>query len=327
MQESPFVLLHRLAIGYAIPRCLHAIAEIGIADQLEDEPQTATALASAAGVHAEPLERVMRLLCAHGVFEWRSGRFAHSAASRLLRKDHPQSQRPAVRMLGRAWQLRVFEELEYTVRTGRPSAEKVIPNGFGYFAEHPEEGQLFDAAMTAMAYDVIPSVLAAYDFSPFPVIGDIGGGRGHLLAAILQATPNVGGVVFDLPGVIASEPAPPSHRLERRSGDFFKDDLPACDCYVLKDVIHDWGDEDAKRILVAVRRAARGGARILLLETLYEDGGNLEFVTLFDVHMMLAGGKQRTRSEFERLYREAGWRLERVIGTRSRLSIVEGVAI
>jgi O-methyltransferase domain len=330
MQESAFALLHRLAIGYAIPRCLHIVTELGIADQLDNEPKTAAALASVAGVEEEPLERVMRVLCAHGVFERQSGRFAHSPASRLLRQDHPQSQRPLVRLLGRPWQLRLFEALEYTVRTGHPCAEQVIPGGFGYFAEHPEEGELFDAAMTAMSHESIPSVLAAYDFARFPVIGDIGGGRGHLLAAILEATPNARGIVFDLASVPGSEPDALSHRwshrLERRAGDFFKDDLPDCDCYILKEVIHDWSDAEAKRILAAVRRAARDGARVLLLETLATEDGGSQFATVYDVHMMLAGGKQRTSSQFERLYREAGMRLERVIPTHSRISILEGIA-
>jgi O-methyltransferase domain/Dimerisation domain len=327
MQESPFMQLHRLATGYAIPRCLHVVTELGIADYLSEEPATAAALASAVQVQAEPLERILRLLCTQGIFEWRSGRFAHTSASRLLRKDHPQSQRALVRMLGRAWQLRLFEELEFTVRTGRPASEKVMPNGFGYFAELPEEGELFDAAMAALSQEPVPKVLAAYDFSRFSVIGDIGGGRGHLLVAILEVTPNAKGILFDLANVTADIPAALAQRLARRSGDFFTDELPACDCYLLKEVIHDWGDAEARRILAAVRRAARMGSRILLLEMLNPDDAPAPFAALYDVHMMLAGGRQRTAAELERLYGDAGFRLERIIPTGSRLSIVEGIAI
>lgn len=321
------MLLHRLASGYAIPRCLHVVTELGIADRLGDEPQTAAALASAAGVQAQPLERVMRLLSTEGVFVWRSGRFAHSAASRLLRKDHPQSQRALVRLLGRSWQLHLFEELEHVVRTGRPASDKVMPNGFGFFAEHPEEGELFDAAMAALSEESVPSILAAYDFARFAVIGDIGCGRGHLLVSILEATPNPTGVLFDLPSVTATIPAALAQRLSRRSGDFFRDELPSCDCYLLKEVIHDWGDAEAGRILLAVRRAARAHARILLLETLNPEDAPSPFATLYDVHMMLAGGRQRTAMELEHLCRAAGFRIERVIPTGSRVSIVEGSAL
>ncbi|HTW38378.1 MAG TPA: methyltransferase [Steroidobacteraceae bacterium] len=327
MPESPFLLLHRLATGYAIPRCLHVVTELGIADRLGDEPQTAAALALAAGVQAQPLERVMRLLSTEGVFVLRSGRFAHSAASRLLRKDHPRSQRALVRLLGRSWQLRLFEELEYVVRTGHPASDKVMPNGFGFFAEHPEEGELFDAAMAALSEESVPGILAAYDFSRFAVIGDIGCGRGHLLLAILEATPNATGVLFDLPSVPVEIPAPLAHRAVKRSGDFFRDELPSCDCYLLKEVIHDWGDAEAGRILTAVRRAAPAQARILLLETLHPEDAAAPFAALYDVHMMLAGGRQRTPGELERLCRAAGLRIERVIPTGSRVSIVEGIAV
>ncbi len=48
----------------------------------------------------------------------------------------------------------------------------------------------------------IAVILGAYDFSRFSIIGDIGGGRGHLLRAILHATPLASGVLFDQPQVI-----------------------------------------------------------------------------------------------------------------------------
>jgi len=85
-------------------------------------------------------------------------------------------------------------------------------------------------------------VLSAYDFSPFSKIGDIGGGRGHLLQAVLEATPGATGVLFDQPHVIAESASLASKRLSLQSGDFFKDALLACDAYLVMEVIHDWND-------------------------------------------------------------------------------------
>ncbi len=138
-----------------------------------------------------------------------------------------------------------YQDFKSTVCTGRPAAEKVIPEGvFAYLADHPELGQIFDAAMTAKGQVEIPIVLGAYDFSRFGTIADIGGGRGHLLQAILKATPTAKGVLFDLPQVINNVQSSASDRLRLQGGDFFKDALPICDAYVLMEVIHDWSDAE-----------------------------------------------------------------------------------
>jgi hypothetical protein len=94
-------------------------------------------------------------------------------------------------------------ELEYSIRTGKPSADKVLPGGlWGYMAAHPDASRVFDDAMTAKAHGQIAGVLAAYDFSSFGTIADIRGGRGHLLQAVLSTAPRTSGVLFDQPHVI-----------------------------------------------------------------------------------------------------------------------------
>src|SRR5688572_23178701 len=107
--------LLQLAAGYWVPRCLHAVANLGVADALEDTPQTAAALADAIGADPEALNRVLRLLSAYGVFEYRDGLVAHSPASRLLRADHPRSMRSLARMCGLSALWDAVGELEYSI--------------------------------------------------------------------------------------------------------------------------------------------------------------------------------------------------------------------
>jgi C-methyltransferase len=120
--------------------------------------------------------------------------------------------------------------------------------------------------MVSKSRTVLPAVAEAYDFSPFATIADIGGGRGHLLKLVLDRAPHARGVLFDLPHVVAeAEPAP---RLTLAPGSFFADELPRANAYLLMDLLHDWDDADAARILQAVRRAASSGAKLLIVETL-----------------------------------------------------------
>jgi hypothetical protein len=304
------------------------VADLGVADALEETPRTATDLAASVSAHRDALGRVLRLLAAHGIFEMQGETFRHSPASRLLRTDHPQSMRAFAQMFGLPIFWATYEALEHSVRTGLPAASKVFPEGFwAYLAQRPEEGHVFNAAMGAKAQGAVAGILASYDFSGFDLIGDIGGGSGHLLRAVLDASPNAKGVLFDLPHVIEEDAGVASERLTLQAGDFFQDALPTCDAYLLMEIIHDWGDEESVAILQAVRRAAPPHARLLVIETIVPDDSGPDWSKMLDIHMLaLLGGRQRTQQEYEALLVRSGFLFQREIDTRAGISILEAEA-
>ena len=328
-ERTPLQLIVQTALGFGLSRCLHVVAELGVADHIGEKPATAHELGPLVDADPDSLGRVMRVLCDHGIFQLNAGRFAHTPVSRLLKSDHPQSLRSYVRMIGLPWFWGAYRHLENAVRSGKPTVEKVIPEGiWSHLAEHPDEARLFNEAMTGKAQADVASVLSSYDFSRFRSVADIGGGRGHLLAAVLDATPGLRGVLFDLPRVIEAVKGLASDRLELQPGDFFVDQLPACDAYLMMEVIHDWNDADSVRILSAVRRAAPAGARLLVVELLIPEDVGPNSGALLDLAMMtLLGGKQRTRHEYGNLYAASGFRLDRVIAMPSDASIIEGTAV
>jgi len=325
IEPNPFETLRQTAAGYCLSRALHVVANLAVADKLDETPRTAAELAMSAGAHPEALGRVLRLLSAHGIFEADDGKFKHSPASRMLRTDHPQSMRDYVRMFGLSPFWGTFEEMEQSVRTGLPAGEKVIPGGlWAYFAEHPEASAIFNATMGTKAQTQIAAVLAAYDFSDFKLIGDIGGGRGHLLSAVLERVPTAKGVLFDLPHVVEDSAGAVSPRLTRQAGDFFKDKLPVCDLYLVMEVIHDWSDAESVSILKAIRRAAPSHAKLLVIEEMVPDAPGPAWSKMLDIHMLaLIGGKQRTRREYKVLFDAAGFSFKREIDTGAGISILE----
>jgi hypothetical protein len=327
MGSNPVSTVLQIAGGYCLPRCLHVVANLGVADALNETPRTAADLAASVGAHPDALGRVLRLLAAHGVFECQGDTFRHSLASRLLRTDQPQSLHAIARMFGLPINWDICRALEHTVRTGLPAADKVFPGGFwAYFAEHPEENGIFNAAMAAKAHGQIAGIVAAYDFSGFRMIGDIGGGRGHLLHAVLDSAPDANGVLFDLPHVVAEAASLASGRLKLQPGDFFKDALPSCDAYLLMEVIHDWGDEQASAILKAIRRSAPPDSKLLLIEQIIPADPGPDWTKTLDIHMLaLLGGRQRTRQEYEELLAGAGFSFRGEIDTRAGISILEAV--
>ena len=255
-------------------------------------------------------------------------KFRHSAASRMLRSDHPQSMRSFVRMFGLTINWDAYRELEYSVRSGRPAMEKTLPEGFwSYLEQHPDANSIFNATMSAKAQGQVPAIVSSYDFSQFHLIGDIAGGRGHLLSAILESAPDSKGVLFDLPHVTKEASAMASARLTLQPGDFFKDPLPRCDAYILMEIIHDWADKEAIAILQAVRRGAPPQSTLLLIETIVPADTGPDWAQMLDLHMLTwLGGKQRTLREYEALLDQADFSFQREIDTRTGISILEAFA-
>ena len=100
------------------------------------------------------------------------------------------------------------------------------------------------------------------------------------------------------------------------------------DAYVLKNIIHDWDDEEATQILRTVRSAAAAGAALLLVETVIPEGDGAATGKWLDMEMLVVNnGRERTESEYRRLFDAAGFQLIGVVETESRFNIVEARAV
>jgi hypothetical protein len=304
-----------LAIAYWASRCLHVVAELGVADKLGDEPQTAESLARGTGVQPQALHRVLRSLSNHGIFVHDGERFAHNDESRTLRSGAPGSMRSLARMMGLKVHWDAYRELDAAVRTGQPSIEKVTEAGlFTYRREHPQEGRIFDEAMEGKSSMAIAMVPHAYDFSPFKTIGDIGGGLGHLLQAVIETAPQAKGLLFELPDVAARARARNVPRVSYVSGDFFKDPIPACDLYMMMTVLHDWSDSQCEAILKNLRAGAPPKAKLLLIEGIVDPSARDAVVLDVDIEMLvMTTGRERTRPEWESVLSRGGFRLTRIV--------------
>jgi hypothetical protein len=326
--QTPHELIWTLTNAYVPAACLHLIADLGVADRIGEEPVPVEELAAALEADPDALDRVLSLLAAHTIFERTAGGFAHTAASRLLRSNHEMSMRAFPRMNGLPVFSTVFANLDYSVRTAAPAIQTVEPAGlWTYLRERPDEQRVFADAMSARARGDIAAILDAYDFAQFATIADIAGGYGHLLAAVLESTSAAQGVLFELPAVVTNL-AVSHERLTVRAGDFFTDPLPSADAYLLMEILHDWPDRDCREILAAIRRAAKPGAKLLVLEEiLTERGRDPEGHTLDVIMLAVTGGRERTIEELDALFAAAGFSPGHVIETASRLRVVETAAI
>ena len=328
----PPVQVFLMSEGVVISTALSLAAELGIADLLADGPQSGEELAKTTSTHPRSLHRVLRLLSSVGVFtEVQPGRFALTPLGECLRTGVPGSMRSWLRMVGLKVWFHTYGDALYSLRTGKPAFART--NGvelFDYLATHPEEGEIFNSAMSDFGQGVAAAVVEGYDFSDVDTVVDVGGGNGSFISAILRANPRMKGILFDLPHVAEGAQksiadAGLSKRCAIAGGDFFKSMPAGGDAYVLRWIIHDWDHDRALMILRNCRQAMKSTARLLLVETVIPAGDEPHPGKLVDFVMLTAlGGQERTAEEYERLLDEAGFVLRRIVPTASPMSVVEG---
>ncbi len=328
---ASFQQLMRQITGYRLSQAIHVAATLGIADLLAAGARASDDLATATKTHAPSLYRLLRALAAEGIFEEQAGRrFANNAASEMLRSDASVSAYGWALFIGRQYFWEGWGNLLHSVRTGESGvAHAVGMDPWSYRAEHPEESAIFDRAMTDTTRALSAAIVEAYDFGRFNRIADIAGGHAAQLAAILARYPGTTGVLFDQPHVVAGAGelltrAGVADRCSIVSGSFFEA-APEADAYVLKHILHDWGDDDCVRILRTLQAAAPASARLLVIERIVGPPNEDPESKLSDLNMLVGpGGIERTRDEFAVLFASGGWRLVDAYDAGPR-HILEGV--
>lgn len=309
--------------GFVVTQLLYVVSELGVGQVLADGPKTAAEVARAVGADPAALKRVLRGLALEDVVrEVDDGRFALTPLGECLAPmAGPLRVRGQVYFAG-------AQGLLDAVRHGGTAFERVHGAPFfEHLERHPEDETAFQASMAGRSEQEAGAVVAAYDFGGIERLVDVGGGRGVLLRAILAAAPDIDATLVDRARAV--EAARGNVDATCVEGDFFSE-LPAgADAYLLSRVLHDWDDEDARRILAVCRAAMPAHARLLVVDAILPERANdCPFAIRMDLHMLLLlGARERTEAEFRSLLGAAGFEVRRVVATGSPagLSVIEAV--
>ncbi|WP_051669509.1 methyltransferase [Bryobacter aggregatus] len=331
----PQQILMQLATGAWVSKCIGIVAELGVADQIGEEPRPVSELAAACGARQSELYRVLRMLASVGLFvEWPEQRFSLTATSNLLRENAPGSMRSMLRMtlFGEHW--RAWDKMLDVVQHGGIATN--LAEGMDiweFYQKNPTRAAIFNRAMTNFSEQSGPLVAEAFEFEQYGCVCDVGGGHGAQIEAILKHHPRLKGFVFDLDSVVtgANERFAASGLSDRAhavGGNFFESVAPGADIYIAKNIIHDWDDERSIRILKNIRRAMPASGRVLLLEFTAGAANVPDLGKLMDINMMaMTGGKERTAEEFASLFAASGFKLGRILPTPSPVHVVEGLPV
>ena len=330
----PETVLTQLILGSLGSQAVYVAAKLGIADLLASGAKTVDELAEAADADAPSLYRVLRALASFGVFKELDGKvFELTPTADVLRSNIPNSMRDTAIFMGEDWHWQVWGKTLYSVRTGKSAWSEVHGcDVFPYFEANAEAGKIFDQAMSSFSTVAVKAVTDAYDFEGIETLVDIAGGHGRLLTGILDANPSMRGVLFDLPHVISGArervaSTGVADRVEFSTGDFFVNVPAGADAYMMKHIIHDWDDGRALTILKNIKLAMKPGGRVLLLELVITPRNDQDLGKLLDIEMLVSpGGKERTAVEYKDLFARAGFRIKRIVPTKSPYSVIEAVA-
>jgi hypothetical protein len=320
-----------MALGVAQTAVLCTAAQLGLADHVKDGPKSVAALADATGTHLPTLTRLMDVLVHLGLFrETAPGQFTCTPLGALLQTDAPQSVRHFVMLIGGEWYGPTWPHLVHSVRTGTSAFESVVgTNVYNYFSQHPAALAVFQQTMSDLSADEGLAVRDAYDFARCHTVVDLGGGRGGLLAILLQAFPSLQGILFDLPVVVegaqaAFQTEPLLGRCQLVGGNFLEAVPAGGDLYILKRVLVDRTDDEVRTLFTNIRRAMAPHGRVLVADP----DGRSSFGKLYDMLMLMVfASRLRTEAEVQALFAHTGFTLTRAIETRSMTSLrlLEGV--
>jgi SAM-dependent methyltransferase len=309
------------------PWCIHVASTLRIADHIEAGKSRIADLAAAAGADPESLQRVLRHLVSKGIFEEPdAGVFVMNDASRGFHDEGLQLGLDLDSFGGRM--AHAWSTLLQAVRTGKPAYHEVFGRNYWEDLEaNPEIAQKFDLLMGPGHGTPDPDVLPdPAEWASVRVVVDVGGGTGMLLAEILRSQPHIRGVLVDLPRVVERSTsvfaaAGVADRVTTVGQSFFEP-LPAgADIYLLKSVLSDWADEEARSLLRRCADASRPSGRVVLLNGVTpHERASPELLM-----MVLVGGKDRTLSQFRDLAREAGLEVRTAARQTSGRFIVECV--
>jgi hypothetical protein len=312
-------------------RVCYAAAKLRLADHIAAGHETSDELANSTGMNPRAMYRLLRALATVGVVEEVSGRrFVLTELGTTLRSDLSGSMRAWVEFSGEPYYLQSWVRIMESMQTGAPAFDRVHGvSFFEYLTNHPDHAAVFDEAMTSLTANEAPAIVAAYDFSQFERIVDIGGGGATLLMEILRAHDRVAGVVFDLAHVAERARVElAANGFDSRcavvSGSFFESVPSGGDAYILKYILHDWDDTDCARILDRCRAAMDGQAKLVVVETVVPPAGVAHYAKLSDIEMLvLLGSQERTEDEYRALLSRSGFALTRVVPTTELLSVIE----
>ncbi|CAI9733928.1 bifunctional dTTP UTP pyrophosphatase methyltransferase [Octopus vulgaris] len=168
-------------------------------------------------------------------------------------------------------------------------------------------------SMDGLTVPCAPVLVKAFDLSAHRTAVDLGGGSGLIGRTLASHYPEMNITVFDLPSVVQLAkklyPENSSGQVNFVAGNFFEDEIPDADLYVLSHVIHDMTEKQIDILLKRVyNKLPPGGSLLILEKTLDEMKDGPSFAVSNDLIMsLISTGRERSAKEYREMLEEQGF--------------------
>ena len=326
MGQDDVESIRRMA-GLATPMALRVAVTLALPDRLVGQGVRVDELADELGVAPVALDLLLAHLATLGIVEPIGSGYRTTEYGANLRADAGNGLVDLLHLDAAGGRSELaFVELAHTVTTGRAGYPRRYGQDFwADVAEHPRLRESFDRQMNHRLREEIPKLVVGVDWSRFGSVVDVGGGRGALLAAILAAHPRLHGHLLDLAPTStharrAFEAQGLADRAQVTEGSFFDPLPPGADAYLLVDILHDWDDAHAHRILDRCVEAMRPTSRLLIIEPI----GDFRATPEFNLAMLVMyGGRERRLEEFRTLTAPHRLTLDTVVDLTDQRCLLE----
>lgn len=329
---APLVLFRDVTAPW-LASALTLAVELGLAERVQGRVCRLEELALELDLPLEELTRFFSVLMAHGYFFVEpGGRIRHTKLSRALIWTTGGA---FTALQGSAWYRQAFEPSAVVSgwRQGRTPFE--LSQGQPFFAHLSQDraaGQRFFDAMTNVTRFCAPCLVESLPLRPGESYLDLGGGDGELARALQVRYPESRLAVLDREGQrLTTVSSLPPEEIPFHRGDFFQPLPLGYGGVILKNILHDWSDEQALTILRNARDAVGPGGRIFLVECLLPEPGGWDTQArathALDWNVWLTlSGKERSESEYRKLLEQARWRWLTTRRTATPYAVLEAVA-
>ncbi|XP_028292830.1 putative bifunctional dTTP/UTP pyrophosphatase/methyltransferase protein [Gouania willdenowi] len=319
--------------GFKASKALFTASKLGLFDLLHSTPGLAAAqVAQQIKASVKGTECLLEACASLGLLKGAQGACQRAVyentelAERLLRSDASFSLLGYIEHCNDTiWPL--FSHLESAVLEGTPQHGKAFSKKNKDLSQKTcsnsrEVKRRFMNAMDSIAKVTGKTIATAFDLSAYKTACDLGGCTGAMAHEFTKAHPGLAVTVFDLPAVIEMRdyfhPVHTDDRVSFVAGDFFQDELPKADLYILARILHDWPNEKVCVLLRKIADACTPGCGLLLSEIFLEEDRHGPSRGLLQA-LSMSEGKQRSVSEYSRLLESFGFSTAHVTHTHNFL--------
>lgn len=308
--------LFDLCAGFVYSQILYACVQLNVFDHVAIRPMSAAELSPRLSLSPDATRRLLDAAVSLRLLQKRSGgRYGLGARGAALRGNPG-----VVAMIAHHAMLYADLADPVALLRGEGGARQLASYWSYARGEKPdaltrEAVAPYTALMAASQPMIARQVLSAYSFARHRCLLDVGGGDGSFLAAVLQATPDLQGMLFDLPAVAGQARERFARdglaaRVTVTGSSFLTDALPdGADIISLVRVIHDHDDAAVMTLLGAVHHALPANGTLLIAEPMADTSGAEPIGDAYFGFYLLAmgSGRPRTSARLAELLRESGF--------------------